>query len=157
MAVSTMIGTAKKLYSFAFWSCKMNLRGNLEDGWCDILHIFMRTCFFLTKSFFSLFFFRNIFIPSPGEVLQNWPFFSNAKPCSPDFLTSVNADFKKNVSFWVFFNSRNFVQSPFSTVTETFVFCNSVKKSKKNDFSLNFEKSPFHWSYRFIVYSLQRY
>ena len=58
MAVSTMIGTAKETIQFGILvfleTQEMNLRGNLHDSKCDILHIFMRTFFVLRKSSFPL-------------------------------------------------------------------------------------------------------
>ena len=58
MAVSTMIGTAKETIQFGILvfleTQEMNLRGNLQDSKCDILHIFMRTFFVLRKSSFPL-------------------------------------------------------------------------------------------------------
>ena len=57
MAISTMISTAKKTIQFDILvfleTQEMNLRGNLQDSKCDILHIFMKT-FFLRKSSFPL-------------------------------------------------------------------------------------------------------
>ena len=57
MAISTMISTAKKTIQFDILvfseTQEMNLRGNLQDSKCDILHIFMET-FFLRKSSFPL-------------------------------------------------------------------------------------------------------
>ena len=54
MAVSMMIGTAKKTIQFGILvfleTQEMNLRGNLQDSKCDILHIFLRTFFVLRKS-----------------------------------------------------------------------------------------------------------
>ena len=53
-AISTMIGTAKKTIQFGilvFLETKeMNLRGNLQDSKCNILHIFMKT-FLFKKTF----------------------------------------------------------------------------------------------------------
>ena len=50
MAVSMMIGTAKKTIQFDILvfleTQEMNLRGNLQDSKCDILHIFLRTFLF---------------------------------------------------------------------------------------------------------------
>ena len=50
MAVSMMIGTAKKTMQFDILvfleTQEMNLRGNLQDSKCDILHIFLRTFLF---------------------------------------------------------------------------------------------------------------
>ena len=53
------------------------------------------------------------------------------------------------------------VESHFSKVRETSMFCNSVEKNlrrawyvPKSDFSRNFEKSPFNSSCRFTVFSL---
>ena len=58
MAVSTMIGTAKETIQFCILVFleiqEMNLRGNLQDNKCDILHIFMITFFVLKKSSFPL-------------------------------------------------------------------------------------------------------
>ena len=58
MAVSTMVGTAKKTMQFGnlvfLETQEMNLWGNLQDSKCDILHIFMRTFFVLRKSSFPL-------------------------------------------------------------------------------------------------------
>ena len=58
MAISTMIGTAKKTIQFGILifleTQEMNLWGNLQDSKYDILHIFMRTFFVLRKSSFSL-------------------------------------------------------------------------------------------------------
>ena len=58
MAVSTMIGAAIKTMQFGILvfleTQEMNLRGNLQDSKCDILHIFMRTFFVLRKSSFPL-------------------------------------------------------------------------------------------------------
>ena len=55
MAVSTMIGTAKKTIQFGILvfleTHEMNLRGNLQDSKCDILRIFMRTFFCFEKKF----------------------------------------------------------------------------------------------------------
>ena len=83
MPVSTMIGTAQKLYSLEFLETQeMNFRDSLQDSKCDILNIFTRTFFGLRKISFSLLtlsFSRNIFTPGPSDVLQNLPFFSNAK------------------------------------------------------------------------------
>ena len=49
MAVSKMIGTAKKTIPFGILvfleTQEMNLRDNLQDSKCDILHIFIRTFF----------------------------------------------------------------------------------------------------------------
>ena len=53
MAISTMISTAKKTIQFDILvfseTQEMNLRGNLQDSKCDILHIFMETFFFKKK------------------------------------------------------------------------------------------------------------
>ena len=38
------------------------------------------------------------------------PFSLTLQPCSLDFLTPANTDFKKNVSFWVFCNSWKFAR-----------------------------------------------
>ena len=55
MAVSKMIGTAKKTIQFGILvfleTHEMNLRGNLQDSKCDILRIFMRTFFCFEKKF----------------------------------------------------------------------------------------------------------
>ena len=59
----------------------MNLRGNLQDIQCNILHTFIRTFLVLRKvhsPYWPCSFLRNIFTPGPGDVLWNWPFFSNA-------------------------------------------------------------------------------
>ena len=84
MADSTMIGTAKEIIQFGILvfleTQEINLRANLQDSKCDILHIFMRTSF-LRKSYFPIVdsvFFSYHFTPGPGNVLRNWPFFSNA-------------------------------------------------------------------------------
>ena len=54
MAASKMTGTAKKTIQFGILvfleTQEMNLRGNLQDSKCDILHIFLRTFFVLRKS-----------------------------------------------------------------------------------------------------------
>ena len=58
MADSTMIGTAKEIIQFGILvfleTQEINLRANLQDSKCDILHIFMRTSFVLRKSSFPL-------------------------------------------------------------------------------------------------------
>ena len=58
MAVSKMIGTVKETIQFGILvfleTQETNLRGNLQDSKCDILHIFMRTFFVLRKSSFIL-------------------------------------------------------------------------------------------------------
>ena len=58
MAVSTMIGIAKETIQFGILvfleTQEMNLRGNLQDIKCDILHTFMRSFFVLRKNLFLL-------------------------------------------------------------------------------------------------------
>ena len=53
-----MIGTVKETIQFGILvfleTQETNLRGNLQDSKCDILHIFMRTFFVLRKSSFIL-------------------------------------------------------------------------------------------------------
>ena len=57
MAISTMIGTAKKTIQFGIFIFlelqEMNLQGNLQDSKCNILHILWKL-FFLRKSSFPL-------------------------------------------------------------------------------------------------------
>ena len=54
MAVPTIIGIAKETIQFGILvfleTQEMNLRGNLQDIKCDILHTFMRTLFVFKKS-----------------------------------------------------------------------------------------------------------
>ena len=52
MALSTMIGTIQFDILVFLETQEMDLRGNLQDSKCDILHIFMRTFFVLRKSSF---------------------------------------------------------------------------------------------------------
>ena len=40
-------------------------------------------------------------LQAPVMFCKTDPFSLTLEPCSPDFLTSANPDFKKNVSFWV--------------------------------------------------------
>ena len=58
MAVSMMIGAAKETMQFGILvlleTQEINLRGNLQDSKCDILHIFMITFFVLRKISFPL-------------------------------------------------------------------------------------------------------
>ena len=119
MAVSTMIGTAKKIIQFGILvfleTQEMNSWGNLQDSKCDILHIFMRSFLVLRKGSHPLLtvqFFWNVFTPGPGNVLQTDPFsLTLFLFCNSHFLTTANTDLKKNVSFWVFFNSWKFARN----------------------------------------------
>ena len=107
MAVSMMIGTAKKTIQFGILvfleTQEMNLRDNLQDSKCDILHIFLRTFFVLRKSYLALltlqFFFENFLPQAPVMFCETDPFSLTLQPCSPESLTPANTDFKKNVSF----------------------------------------------------------
>ena len=102
MAVSTIIGTAKKTIQFGILvfleTQEMNLWNNLQDSKCDILHISLRTFFVLRKSPFlrlTLYFFLETFLPQAPVIFHETdPFSLTLQPCNPDFLTSANADFK---------------------------------------------------------------
>ena len=88
---------------------EMNLRGNLRDIKCDILHVFMRIACIYEK-FFSfkkrfippielVVFFKTFVIQAPVSFCETDPFFLTLQPCRRDFLILANTDFKKNVSF----------------------------------------------------------
>ena len=82
---------------------EMNLRDNLPNSTCDILHIFMRTIFVLRKSSFpllTLYFFFETFLPQAPVMFCETDIFSlTLQPCNPDFLNPANTGFQKNVSF----------------------------------------------------------
>ena len=84
MALSTMIGTIQFGILVFLETQEMDLRGSLQDSKCDILHIFMRTFLFWEKvpsPSWPCSFFRNIFTPSPSDVLRN-PFSVTLQPCN---------------------------------------------------------------------------
>ena len=88
MAVSTIIGTAKETIQFGFLvfleTQKMNLRGNLQDSRCDILHIFMRN-FFLPPVDPVVFF--ETFLPQTLVMFcKTDPFSLTIQPCNAGFL-----------------------------------------------------------------------
>ena len=107
MAASKMTGTAKKTIQFGILvfleTQEMNLRVNLQDSKCDILHIFMTT-FFLRKSSFALltlqfFFFETLLPKAPVIFCKTDPFSLMLPPCNPDFLTLANTALKKMFPF----------------------------------------------------------
>ena len=85
IAVSKVIGTAKKTILFGILvfleTQEINLRGNLLDIKCDILHIFMRIFFVLRKSSFpplTLQFSSKHFYPRHRLCFVKLTLFSNA-------------------------------------------------------------------------------
>ena len=77
----------------------MNLRGNLQDA-----HLYEN--FFCFKKKFlppldPVVFLGTFLLQAPVMFCKTDPFSLTLEPCSPDFLTSANPDFKKNVSFCV--------------------------------------------------------
>ena len=107
MAVSTMLGTAKRTIHFGILiyleTQEINLPGNLQDRQCDILYIFMRNFFCFKKKFLPpldpVVFFEKFLPQAPMIFCETDPFSLMLQPCNPDFLTPANRDFKKNVSF----------------------------------------------------------
>ena len=107
MAVSTITVTAKKTIQIGILvfleTQEMNLRGNLHDSKCDILHIFNENFFCFKKKFHPpldpVVFFETFLPQAPVMFCETDPFSLTLQPCNPDFLTPANTDFKKNVSF----------------------------------------------------------
>ena len=85
-----MIGTAEKTIQFGILvfleTQEMNLRGNLQDSKCDILHIFMITFFVLRKSSFAplepAVFFETFLPQAPVMFCETDPFFLTLQSCS---------------------------------------------------------------------------
>ena len=89
MAVSTMIGTAKETIQFGILvfleTQEMDLRGNLQDSKCDILHIFMKTFFKFLPPLDPVVLFETFLPQVPVMFCETDPFSLTLQPCNPDF------------------------------------------------------------------------